>query len=105
MLLTLQYYVTDGSYASVGDFSGVYKTTVGRIVNSVTSAIASLQPTFVKLTVTREEIKNTQVKFHDIAAFPRVIGALDCTHIRIKYLGGDTAEQYRNRKGMWYLKL
>lgn len=37
--------------------------------------------------------------FYNIAKFPRVIGALDCTHIKISSPGGEHAETFRNRKG------
>ena len=39
--------------------------------------------------------------FYNIAHFPRVIGAVDCTHIAITSPGGDNAELFRNRKG-WF---
>jgi hypothetical protein len=35
----------------------------------------------------------------NIAGFPRVIGALDCTHVNIQSPGRANAELYRNRKG------
>lgn len=38
-------------------------------------------------------------KFRRIANFPTVIGAIDCTHIRIKKLSGDGGQMYINRKG------
>lgn len=39
--------------------------------------------------------------FYDIAHFPRVIGAIDGTHIAIKNPGGPFGQIYINRKG-WY---
>lgn len=38
--------------------------------------------------------------FYRFAKFPSVIGAIDCTHIKIQSPGGgDQAELFRNRKG------
>lgn len=37
--------------------------------------------------VTPEEINITQNNFYAVAAFPRVIGTIDCTHIRIQSPG------------------
>lgn len=47
------------------------------------------------------EMKEASDAFFAIAAFPRVIGAIDCTHAKIQSPGDDQAEQYRNRKG-WF---
>ena len=45
-----------------------------------------------------EEIRNTVADFYNIAKFPSVIGAIDCTHVPILNPGGDNAELFRNRK-------
>lgn len=47
---------------------------------------------------TDEEIMQSKQKIFNIARFPRVIGAIDCSHIRIQSPGGDNAEIFRNRK-------
>ncbi|KAL1436913.1 hypothetical protein MTO96_049210 [Rhipicephalus appendiculatus] len=39
--------------------------------------------------------------FYEIARFPGVTGCIDCTHVRIKSPGGEDAEVYRNRKGVF----
>lgn len=44
-------------------------------------------------------------KFQEMATFPDVIGCVDCTHVPIIPTGGQTAEQYRNRKGYFSLKI
>lgn len=46
-----------------------------------------------------EEIFNIQLRFLDMHGFPRVIGCIDCTHIKIQSPRGDNAEYFRNRKG------
>lgn len=38
-------------------------------------------------------------KFRRIANFPTVIGAIDCTHIKIKKTSEDGGQLYINRKG------
>lgn len=45
------------------------------------------------------------MEFYRIARFPRVIGAIDCTHVKICSPGGDHAEYYRNRKGYFSLSV
>lgn len=46
-----------------------------------------------------DNLTETKQSFYNIRGFPRVIGAIDCTHIRIQSPGGNNAELFRNRKG------
>lgn len=39
------------------------------------------------------------MEFYNIARFPKVLGAVDCTHVKIISPGGNHAETFRNRKG------
>ncbi|XP_037572158.2 putative nuclease HARBI1 [Dermacentor silvarum] len=45
------------------------------------------------------------VEFYHIAKFPEVTGGIDCTHTRIKSLGGPNGEVYRNRKGYFFINV
>lgn len=81
------------------DFAGIHKGTASRIVRKVSHEIALLRPTFINFPSTEEEINHVRQEFYNIAKFPKCIGAIDCTHIRIKSPGGNQAEIYRNRKG------
>lgn len=87
LLLTLRFYATGNHLLSVADFSGVSKTSSHRIIHPVTNAIARLRPRFIKFPTLAEEIKKEQIKFFYIARFPRVIGCIDCTHIKIQSFG------------------
>lgn len=53
---------------------------------------------WIKLPTVEAAQLNKEI-FYNVAKFPGVIGALDCTHIPIKSPGGENAELYRNRKG------
>ncbi|XP_026736450.1 putative nuclease HARBI1 [Trichoplusia ni] len=55
--------------------------------------------------ITEDEQRQAALKFYDIARFPRIIGAIDCTHVRMKSPGGETAEIYRNRKGYFSINM
>lgn len=99
LLLTLRFYATGGALTTVGDFAGVHKSTAGRVVKRVSEAIASLRPLYIKMPETHEEILDLQHNFFQLAAFPRVIGSMDCTHVKIKSPGGEIPEEFRNRKG------
>ncbi|KAJ8705242.1 hypothetical protein PYW07_011069 [Mythimna separata] len=43
--------------------------------------------------------EQAMTKFRSIANFPTVIGAIDCTHIRVKKINADGGQLYINRKG------
>lgn len=101
LLLTLRYYALGSFQTSIGDFAGVSQPSVCRVVHRVSEAIARQRPNFIKMPETEDEIRQANAAFFDIAKFPRVIGAIDCTHIKIQSPGGDHAEHYRNRKG-WF---
>lgn len=99
IFLTLRFYATGCMLLTTGDFTGVSKTSACIIVTQVTEAIASLRPRFVKLPEGEMECQRIKEEFYSIARFPKVIGTIDCTHVRIISPGGDQAERYRNRKG------
>ncbi|RLU22836.1 hypothetical protein DMN91_005114 [Ooceraea biroi] len=57
-------------------------STTHRIVHKVSCAIASLRPLHVFFPETPSQIRKTQMAFYNKARFPRVIGAIDCTHVK-----------------------
>ncbi|XP_039293495.1 putative nuclease HARBI1 [Nilaparvata lugens] len=106
LLCALRFYAT-GCYQSVsGDLSGFSTATAHRIVHRVSCAIASIREHFLRFPETPEEIKENQLQFHKIAKFPRVVGAIDCTHIRFgKCPNAEDGEVFRNRKNFFSLNV
>ncbi|KAJ3641886.1 hypothetical protein Zmor_028356 [Zophobas morio] len=105
VLLTLRFLAT-GSFLSVaGDFCGVHKSTASRTVKRVTVALANLRHRYIKMPQTYEEILTCRQQFFNIARFPRCIGAIDCSHVKIQSPGGDSAEIFRNRKQFFSLNV
>ncbi|XP_033227540.1 putative nuclease HARBI1 [Belonocnema kinseyi] len=105
LLLALRYYETGSHLIPAGDFSGVSKTSAHRIVHRVTAAIAGLAQEDIKMPSTETEVTAAQVDFYAIARFPKVISALDRTHVRVQSFGGDDAEVFRNRKGYFSINV
>lgn len=101
VLLTLRYYATGSMLVVCGDFIGIHKSTASRIVKLVSHEIAILRPQFIRFPDSADETKKVKQDFYNISKFPMVIGALDCTHVKIKSPGGDNAEAYRNRKNFF----
>nr|CAI5846689.1 unnamed protein product [Callosobruchus analis] len=100
--VTLRYYATGNFLKTVGDFVGIDKGTASRIVWKVTRAISGLYHKFIKLSRIPPEFKGTAQEFHTVARFPKCIGALDCTHVKIISPGGNNAEMFRDRKGFFF---
>jgi hypothetical protein len=105
LLTTLRLYASAGHLQLVADFMGIHLSTASRCVAKVSAALARLAPNFIKMPQTDQERAEVQNDFFEIARFPRVLGAIDCTHIRIQSLGGRDAEIFRNRKGYFSINV
>ncbi|XP_039313207.1 putative nuclease HARBI1 [Solenopsis invicta] len=86
LLLTLRFFATGSFIISAGDFAGVSTTSAHRIIHHVTNAITILRSHFIKFPTTNNEIKMEQIEFYKICRFPRVVGCIDCTHVRVQSL-------------------
>ncbi|KAL7723547.1 hypothetical protein ACLKA6_001663 [Drosophila palustris] len=88
LLLALRFYACGNFLITVGDFCGVSVSAACGILKDVSYAIASLSKEYI---VFGEPIEVMRT-FYEIAKFPKVMGAIDCTHIRIQSPGGHNAE-------------
>lgn len=84
ILVTLRFYATDGHLNFLADFSGMDTSTVSRIIVRVSTAIAGLSRQYIKMP---EDLLAEHMKFHQIARFPRIIGLIDGTHVKISSPG------------------
>lgn len=105
LLITLRYYATGSFLAVCGDFVGVHKSTASQIIRLVSHELALLSPQFINFPSTSAETDTVRQKFFDVAKFPKCIGAIDCTHVKIISPGGLDAEIYRNRKGYFSINV
>ena len=101
LLVTLRYYATGSFQMTVGDLANIHQSTVSRTVKHVSNKLAAKKPDFIKFPASPAERQSTSQKFWGIATFPGVVGAIDCSHIRIKNPGGEDSQRYINRKG-WH---
>lgn len=86
LLTTLRFYACAGHQTSIGDFIGMHQSTVSRIVNKVSVALAGLNRRYIKMPEANEIVR-VQNDFYNIARFPRVLGCIDGTHIKIQSPG------------------
>ena len=98
VLVALRFFASGSFLQVIGDTLGLSKSTVSRIVNNVSYALAQKQIHFIKWPSTEAEIVQTKRGFYDKGGFPGVIGCVDGTHIKIQ---GPTQNEnnYVNRKG------
>lgn len=75
-------------------------STVSRIVVKVSEALTRLAPQFIHMPAPNDIIREKQ----NFTMFPKVIGIVDGTQIRIQSPGGDDPEVYRNRKSYFSIK-
>lgn len=87
LLVFLRFCATGSHIACIADFCGVHTSTASRIIARVANAIAGLYNRFIKMPLTQEERNVNYMSFYEKAHFPRVIGAIDCTHIKIQSPG------------------
>ncbi|CAH1963797.1 unnamed protein product [Acanthoscelides obtectus] len=84
VFVTLRYLATGSFLQVIGDVQGMDKRTASKVVSKV--------------------IKSLAVHFKELIKMAKrelCIGALDCTHIKIKSPGGADPENYRNRNGFF----
>jgi len=89
----------------MGDLIHIHKSTVCRIIKRISVAIVKLRPHFIKMPTSRNEQHAIQLGFYRMRGFPRVIGAIDCSHVRIQSPNSDIGEQFRNRKGYFSINV
>lgn len=87
LLLTLRFYANGSFGICAAEFAGVSVTTAYETVKRVSVAIGGLFTDYVKMPSNRDEIRQAQYSFFSVARLPMVIGAIDCTHIKIQSPG------------------
>lgn len=105
VLIAMRFYGTGAQQILVGDYAGLHQTTVSRIVKKISTAIAKLRDRFIAFPSNSDKLNDVRRKFYQIALFPGVIGAIDCTHVQILCPPGPTAELFRNRKGFFSINV
>uniref|UniRef100_A0A8D8ZAY7 Nuclease HARBI1 n=1 Tax=Cacopsylla melanoneura TaxID=428564 RepID=A0A8D8ZAY7_9HEMI len=101
LLITLRFLATGFFFICAADNFGVSQTSAHDIVQLVVSALLELRHRYIGFPPSLHLLENVKRKFHGIASFPKTIGAVDCTHVRVQYPGGEEGYLYMNRKGYY----
>ena len=84
LLSTLASLATGTFQREVGDRSGITQPSMSRVMPSVLEAIKSLTEEFIRFPFSEDQQTVLKREFYEIARVPNVVGAIDCTHVRIK---------------------
>lgn len=101
----MRYVATCSMLRLIGECNGIDVSTVSRVITKVTTTIALLRLEYITMPITEAERKEVMQGFFNISRFPRCIGAIDCTHIKISSVGGNEAENFRNRKNFFSINV
>lgn len=104
VLAALRFFASGTFQSVLGDSVGIAQPSMSRIIEQVTNVLCDKATREIKMPMTAEDINNTVREFHRLGNFPRVIGAIDGTHIPIK---APTVNEgiYVNRKGFHSLNV
>ena len=102
---TLRFYAAGCFQIVAGDLEGLSQPSVSALVKEVSEIIAAKKSLFIQFSQTDQVLAKEIQGFYAIGQFPGVVGAIDCTHVRIQSPGGDDAELFRNRKGFFSINV
>jgi hypothetical protein len=95
----LKFYATGTVHNNHADHHGISKASASRIVRKVTNCLMQMKNEVIHFPTTPQEVATAQGDFFAVAGFPRVVSAVDCTHVLLyKSKYGENAYVYVNRK-------
>ncbi|XP_066593244.1 putative nuclease HARBI1 [Prorops nasuta] len=105
LLATLRFYATGSFLLAVADFCGISEVSAHSFIHKASETIASLHMEYIKMPSNDSEMFRNQNENFQISGFVRVIGVIDCFHVRVKSFGRENSEYFRNRKGYFSINV
>lgn len=102
--IALRFFCTGSYQICIGDMEGASQPSVSRIIRSVSTSIAKMKNRFIYIP-TAGKLAQINLKFRELSRINGVMGAIDCTHVRIMSPGGENAVNYVNRKGFYSINV
>ena len=102
VLIALRFYATGTFQRVTGNLFGVSAFAASTAIHEASKAIAKQRAQFLSFP---ENLADTKRKFYDVAHFPGVIGAIDCSHIRIICPNKENAMAFVNRKQFYSINV
>ena len=102
---TLYYFADEGRMRKVANSFGIGKSTVSKIIGSVTDAVSNyLGSKYIVLRTNEKDIEEMTSNFYNSHGFPQCIGAVDGTHVGVKRPSLN-ANDFINRKRKYTLNI
>lgn len=87
LYMMLRYLATGSFLLTVADFTGVSESSACRYVHQVCRAIARHRSKFIYFPKNVVDMRKVVNGFYSLSRFPKVVGAVDCTHVKIQSPG------------------
>ena len=100
LLLTLRFYATGTFQLACGDLCEISQPSASWIIKRVSEAIARLKNIHITFP-DGDMLQQLKLDFWRICAFPSVVGAIDCTHIKIQCPGARMLNSFVIGKGIF----
>ena len=101
VLIALRFYTTGTFQRVIGDLFGVSVFAACRVIHKVSRAIAKEKRQLLSSQGTRD----VKRKFYDVGHFPGVIGAIDCTDVRVICPNKENGMAFVNRKQFYSINV
>ncbi|XP_034777902.1 putative nuclease HARBI1 isoform X1 [Acipenser ruthenus] len=96
----LAFFATGSFQRTVGAIAGISQSAVNGAVHEVTAALVKRAGQFIRFPMSHELQEQTRQEFFLKFGFPRVLGAIDCTHVQLQ-APMQNSHIYINRKGVY----
>lgn len=104
LCIVLRFYSSGSFHRILGDTLGMHRSTVTKLIHLVSvSIIRRLKHVYIRTPTGQDNLMAISAQFQEKCRFPGVIGAIDCTHVRIQRPRTDNPAMFVNRKGYYSL--
>lgn len=97
LLAVLYHFAKHSFQADSGEEVGISQPSFSRCLTQVVRALVARAKEYIHFPTDRDSWKKVKLDFYQVAGFPKVLGAIDCTHVALRR-PTNNEELYRNRK-------
>ena len=99
LLIGLRFFATGAPHHVFAEMFGVERSTISRVITDVIRVLVSKAADYIVFPTDGDSLRTVKQQFYQLCNIPNVIGALDCTHVRLSKAPLKESEPlYVNRK-------